>query len=139
MAKQTETDVLRDRAVAAIDAKMQRRDELQAELNKLNQELEQFMGNGSGEAPKRRGRRPGVGKKISQTRADNKETLGDILAKHLKGGGVHTTDQLVEAVQKDGYKSNAKDFKAVVNQMLHKDARFTHASRGEWTLAKAGK
>ena len=65
-------------------------------------------------------------------RPQNDMNLAEALAKTLKGKTMSVTD-VTEAVQKQGYRTSAANFRTIVNQTLIKDKRFKKVSRGQYT------
>ena len=67
-------------------------------------------------------------------RAKNKVGLADALAAFVKGKKKVAIGEAMEGVLAAGYKSNARDFRNVVNNMLLTDKRFKKIGRGEFAL-----
>ena len=79
------------------------------------------------------GGRSGTGR----TRARNESSLQDAIHHILsKSGGPMSVGDIHDKVLSTGYKSNAANFRGIVNQTLIKDKRFTSASRGVYQLKK---
>ena len=66
--------------------------------------------------------------------AKNTIGLADALALFMKGKKKVTVGEAMEGVMAAGYRSNARDFRSVVNNMLLKDKRFRNVARGEFAL-----
>ena len=71
------------------------------------------------------------------TRARNKLSLGETLAKVLSASRPTRVTDAVKAVLKAGYKTKAKgkNFATIVNQALTSDKRFKKVARGQYVLA----
>lgn len=71
--------------------------------------------------------------KTGRVRPQNDVTLPEALAKLLKGRTMGVSE-MTDAVQKSGYKTNADNFRTIVNQALikHKDL-FRKVERGRYT------
>lgn len=128
----------------------QRRDELAAQLNEIDTELEAIGARPSGgAAPKRgpgrppgrpRGRPPGRPRgrppgrpKGSRRRYSNKASLVDALAKTLQSKTMSVSDA-ADQVQKEGYKTTSPNFRTIVNQALLSNPKvFKKVSRGQYT------
>jgi len=97
----------------------------QREVDVLDRQIDRIEG-GLG------GRRGGNG------RARNEKSLNDTIEQVLKGSGkpMKVAD-IVDAVQRAGYRSSSANFRGIVNQMLIKDKRFTASERGMYHLKKA--
>ena len=67
-------------------------------------------------------------------RARNKVGLADALGAFMKGKKKVAIGEAMEGVLASGYKSNARDFRSVVNNMLLTDKRFKKIGRGEFAL-----
>jgi hypothetical protein len=91
------------------------RDKLMRTILKLEQ---QMTGMGGG---------PGSG------RARNKQSLVEVLASVLKGKTLGVPEA-ADAVLATGYRSNAANFRLIVNQTLLKNKRFRKVSRGQYTV-----
>lgn len=71
----------------------------------------------------------------ARTRARNSTTLVEAMSKTLSGKTMGVTE-LAEAVRKNGYQSNAANFRTMVNQALLKHRKlFKKVSRGQYTTA----
>jgi DNA-binding transcriptional MerR regulator len=85
---------------------------------------------GAARVPAGPGKRP-------RTRAHNTRSLADVMQDILtKSGKPMRVTVLADAVKASGYRSNSADFRAIVNQMLIKDKRFTAAERGFYQMKK---
>lgn len=129
-------------------ALMARRTKLAAELAGIDAELDAFepvdtapVKRGPGRPPGRtakRGlpdRKPRKANRGAKTRSENSMTLTDSLQKVLKNKTMGVTEVSV-AVQKAGYKTNAENFRTIVNQTLIKNPKiFKKISRGLYTAA----
>jgi len=119
----------------------------QKKLAKALEAIEEKIATLGGSAPAKRGRKPGrkpgrkSGRKVAgkKTRPKNKLSLGDALAVALKGGKSMAIADAAEKVLKGGYKTNADNFKLIVNQTLLKDKRFRKAGRGKYALKQERK
>ncbi len=70
-----------------------------------------------------------------RVRPQNETTLPEALAKVLKGKTMGVTE-VAAAVQKAGYKTNAENFRTIVNQALIKHrSLFKKVERGQYTAA----
>ncbi len=70
-------------------------------------------------------------------RARNEQSLPAAIQGVLaKAGGPMKVTDIAEAVQAGGYRSNAANFRSLVNQTLIKDARFTSAKRAYYQVKK---
>ncbi|HVU63360.1 MAG TPA: hypothetical protein VHC70_05255 [Phycisphaerales bacterium] len=63
----------------------------------------------------------------------NESSLADTLAAVLDGKTL-SVGQAMDAVQKAGYKTTARNFRVMVNLTLTKDRRFKRVRRGQYTL-----
>jgi hypothetical protein len=79
------------------------------------------------------GRGRGRPRRGGGTRPHNSMTLVEALAKSLKGRTLSVTD-LSRVVQDEGYKTNAENFRTMVNQALTRETgTFKRVSRGKYT------
>lgn len=104
-----------------------RRKTLLAELAEIDAEL--------GEAPRRRGRKPGPKAGSGgggRRRAKNDISLGDALAQAMEVRAVVSPSEAAEYVKKNGYKTTSKNFNMMVSNALAKDPRFKRLSRGQY-------
>jgi hypothetical protein len=116
------------------------RDRLFARIHKIDARIRTLAGGGGGRASGgggrtvvARGRRKNSA--ASRTRASNASGLAPALAKVLKGQTMGVT-QVAAAVRKAGYKTNAANFRTIVNACLIKHkGLFKKVSRGQYTAA----
>ncbi len=132
-----------ERRASQVGGLVRERDALVARLSELEAEIAAFGGaSASSATPKRGPGRPrkaaaaagGGGGKTGRKRPKNDMSLAEALAKLLKNKTMGVTE-ITTAVQKAGYKTNAENFRTIVNQTLIKDARFKKVSRGQYTAA----
>jgi len=70
-------------------------------------------------------------------RARNEKSLVEMIEGVLgKSGKPMGVGDIVDAVQKGGYKSNSANFRGIVNQTLIKEKQFSQAGRGVYQLKK---
>ncbi len=127
------------------------RNELAARVDELDAQigmLRAMQGGGPGKSVsitktgKKRGRPVGSKNKkksasksaSGRSRPKNSMSLADSLAKLLKNKTMGVTE-IAAAVQKAGYKTNAENFRTIVNQTLIREDRFKKVSRGQYTAA----
>ena len=122
------------RRQSALPRLQKKRRKLAAVLEKVDGAIAELGGTVAKRAPARRGRRPRRVKRVK-----NAQPLGVLLAKVLQGAKSMKIGEMVEAVQRLGYKSKAKNFRLIVNQVLVKDKRFRSVRRGRYALSKAAK
>lgn len=109
----------RNRAVSQL---VKRREKLVAKLAAVDEQIRQAGG------------ALGAGGGI-RVRPKNDMSLADALAKVLKGKTMGVTE-VAEAVLKEGYRSNAANFRTIVNQTLIKNkSMFKKVGRGQYTAA----
>jgi chorismate mutase len=126
------------RLIADLRQEIERRQKqlpkLIAQRDALSREITELQSLAAPEA--RRAAKPEAAPKKTRRRpqARNKVSLADALAGFLKGKAKVTISEASEGVMAGGYKSNARDFRGVVNNMLLKDKRFKKVGRGEFTL-----
>jgi len=106
---------------------IERRKDLQDQISNLDREI-QAVGGGAGAAPKAKvGLKVGVKKKVRRRRPKNQAALPTVvretLAAHKDG---LTTSDLEAAVLATGYKTNSKNFRAMIYQCLGKDKNIVH-------------
>ncbi len=138
-----------ERRHSRVGAIQSRRAQLAAALASLDAELNAFgepvvVKRGPGRPPGsknkkkrgktgRRGRRSNRG--AAATRAQNTMTLTEALQGVLRGKTMGVTE-VSKAVQKAGYKTNAANFRTIVNQTLIKNSKmFRKVDRGLYTAA----
>ena len=125
-------------SIADLRQEIERRQKLLPKLiaqrDALNREITELRGIATPEA--RKAAKPVAAPKKTRRRhrAKNKVGLADALAGFLKGKAKVTIGVAMEGVLAAGYKSNARDFRSVVNNTLLKDKRFKKVGRGEFTL-----
>jgi hypothetical protein len=110
-----------------------RRARLMAKLDRMDAQIRDMSGMmGNGGPGRGRGR---VGAIPGRRRAQNKTNLAEALAAVLKGKTMSVTE-VAAAVQKAGYKTNAANFRVIVNQNLIKHRNlFKKVERGMYTAA----
>ncbi len=123
--------------IAALQKEIARRQKLLPKLiaqrDALNRQIAAIQGLESADAgeeatpktPRKARRRQQAGNKIG---------LADMLAACLKGKGKVTIPEAIAGVLAAGYKSKAKTFRSMVNNMLLSDKRFKRVGRGEFAL-----
>ena len=125
-------------SIADLRQEIERRQKLLPKLiaqrDALSREITELQGLAAPEA--RKPARPAAAPKKTRRRhrAKNKVSLADALALFMKGKKKVAIGEAMEGVVAAGYKSNARDFRGVVNNMLLTDKRFKKVSRGEFTL-----
>lgn len=126
-------------------------DELQAELSRRGRSLSklqkqhakamqkveaierQIIAAGGGIGGARRIRFGGPGVNLGRKRPKNDMNLVEALQKTLKGKTMGVTE-VTEAVQKNGYKTSAANFRTIVNQTLIKHPKtFKKIARGQYS------
>ncbi len=117
----------RKREVKLLQAKRQK---MSAALAKLDARIARLEGSVAvpsavGRLAQSGGRRP---------RAKNARTLADVLAGVLQADKAMTIAEIVDGAKKAGYKSNAANFRLIVNQTLLKDKRFKKTGFGLYKL-----
>ena len=105
-----------------------------AQRDALNWEIAELQGLATPEARKAAKPEAAPRKTGRRQQAKNKVGLADALANVLKGKAKVAISEAMEGVLSAGYKSNARNFRSVVNHMLLKDKRFKSVARGEFTL-----
>lgn len=122
-----------------------RRAELESELQAIDAELGAIAGatapvrrtpgrtNASASRAKnRRQARKPARSRTARKRPRNEMSLEDALAKLLKGKTMGVAE-MVDAVQKAGYKTNSPNFRVIVNATLLKSPKFKRVARGQYT------
>lgn len=123
------------RRQSALPRLQKKRARLLSALKKVEEAITEL---GGAVAPRTtKGRRPRPTRKMQRVR--NKMSLGDALARVLQDAKSMKIADLVAGVKRLGYKSKAKDFRLIVNQVLVKDKRFRSVRRGRYALSKAGR
>ena len=105
-----------------------------AQRDALSREITELQGLAAPEAGKAAKTEAVPKKTRRRRRAKNKVGLADALAGFLKGKKKVAIGEAMEGVLAAGYKSNARDFRSVVNNMLLTDKRFKKIGRGEFAL-----
>ncbi|QDT18048.1 hypothetical protein [Alienimonas californiensis] len=143
----------------ALSGLLEKREELEAELKQLNDQIASGGTPKSGsagkaakaakassaasEAPtKRRGRPPGSKNKpkaaaakssaAGRKRPKNDKPLPAVLAEVLEGKSGMQLDDIHDAVVATGYKTSSKNFKNVIYQNLYNKDEFTKSGDGAW-------
>ena len=116
-----------------------KRDKLRLELSSLDEQIRGLAGDevAGEEAPRRRGRPKGsLNKGRRGPRAKNKQSLkGFVREELLKAKKGLTIDELITAVEANGYKSKAGKFKNVMYQCLFHGEEFQRdAESKRWVL-----
>lgn len=110
---------------------------LQKQHSKAMQKVEaierSIIANGGAIGGQRRLRFGGPGVNLGRKRPKNDMNLVEALTKTLKGKTMGVTD-LAAAVQKNGYKTSAVNFRTIVNQTLIKHPKtFKKIARGQYS------
>lgn len=137
MAKRTLSKVPTDQLQHELNRRMRsvsklvtKRDKLASELNNIEAEIAKFQGNVDAVA-----RINGNGLRVRgvrQPRPKNTITLLQAIEKVLKGKTLSVTE-ITDAVQVAGYKTNAENFRTIVNQTLIKNEKqFKKVARGQY-------
>lgn len=105
-----------------------------AQRDTLNREIAELQGLASSEGRQAAKPESAPKKTRRRRRAKNKVGLADALATFMKGKKKVAIGEAMEGVLAAGYKSNALDFRSVVNNMLLTDKRFKKIGRGEFAL-----
>ena len=137
-----ETEMPRSRlsamTIADLRQEIERRQKLLPKLiaqrDALNREIAELQGLATPEA--RKAGKPEAAPKRPRRRhrAKNKVGLADALAVFMKGKKKVAIGEAMEGVLAAGYKSNARNFRSVVNNMLLTDKRFKKVGRGVFAL-----
>jgi len=106
---------------------------LTVQRDELNRQIAELQGLAAAETGKEAAPKA-LRKARRRRRAPNKIGLADTLAACLKGKAKVTIAEAIAGVLAAGYKSEASDFRSVVNNMLLADKRFKRVGRGEFTL-----
>lgn len=132
-----------ERRSSQVDELVAEREQLLARVAELDAEISASGGPGRRGRPRKTSGRKAVhaGKAPAKSRSStgrkrpkNDMSLAEALAKLLKNKTMGVTE-ITSAVQKAGYKTNAENFRTIVNQTLIKDDRFKKVSRGQYTAA----
>jgi hypothetical protein len=134
-----------ERREADLAELIDRREELHAELNSVENDIAALGGSPTRRGPGRPrgtgrrgpGRPAGVRKKTTRRstgkRPRNKTNLVDALKGVLAGTTMSVTD-VAEAVQKAGYRTSSDNFRTIVNQTLLANPKaFKKVARGQYT------
>lgn len=79
----------------------------------------------------------GVGARSASGRAQNPQSLVATMESILREAGKPlAVGDILQKVHAAGYRSNSANFRALINQTLIKDKRFTAADRGVYQLKK---
>jgi len=105
-----------------------------AQRDALSREITELQGLAAPETRKAAKPEAAPKKARGRRRAKNKVGLADALALFMKGKKKVAIGEAMEGVLAAGYKSNARDFRSVVNNMLLTDKRFKKIGRGVFTL-----
>jgi hypothetical protein len=123
-------------AVSILQQEIQRRQKmlpkLIAQRDALNREIAELQGMAGPDA--RKAAKPKAPKKTRRRLAKNKISLADTLAQVMKGKAKVMVADAMAGVLAAGYKSNARSFRSVVNNMLLTNKRFKNVGRGEFCL-----
>ncbi|MCC6910298.1 MAG: hypothetical protein IT430_20380 [Phycisphaerales bacterium] len=129
-----------DRRASQLGQVESRRRQLESELAHIDAEIAALGGTAasipsSGARPRGRVARRGVGRsKAARTRSMNKTTLTAALQDALKGKVLSVGDA-AEAVLRSGYKTNAANFRTMVNlTLLKRKDLFKKQGRGRYTV-----
>lgn len=130
-----ELEELRSRRLKEITALEKQRDQLKRRIDGINERLASLRGRRRGRPP---AHSPAAGtKRRRQRRAKNAQPLREVLVAALeKAGKPLTAGELLEAVNKSGYKSRSKNLRAVIYQAIHKAAEIVPAKNGGGYLLK---
>ena len=100
------------------------RTDLQRKLNSLDREIGKIEGLGGG-------------RRAANGRVRNARSLNDTIEHVLKSSGKPMgVGDIADAVLSTGYRTNAANFRGIVNQGLIKDKRFASTDRGVYQLKK---
>jgi len=108
-----------------LDRLRKQRTDLQRKLDAVDRDINKIAGAGGG--------RRGIGNGRVRNPMSLHATIEHVLG---KSGKPMRVGDIAEAVQASGYRSNAANFRGIVNQTLIKDKRFTAADRGVYQLKK---
>jgi septal ring factor EnvC (AmiA/AmiB activator) len=111
---------------AELNSLQKERKQIQTKLDTIDRRIAEMSGE------KYSGSRGGAG-----SRPRNEMSLVAALEAVLGGAKEPMAiNDIVEGVQGNGYRSSSPNFRAIVNQTLIKDKRFTAASRGMYQMKK---
>lgn len=132
-----------ERRKSSLGSLQKKRARLAAELAGLDAELAAFgmsagvvmVTRGPGRPPGSKNKKKGRKGRAALTRSQNTRTLTESLLSALKGKTMGVTE-VSNAVQKAGYKTNAANFRTIVNQTLLRNRKlFKKVDRGQYTAA----
>lgn len=134
------TDLQRElaRRERQVDSLLGKRERLQAQIDEIDSELGALsVAAGGGTSAGRgrgRGRKKGAHKKrTTRKRPKNDMNLVEALQKTLKNKELGVQD-IVDAVQKQGYKTSSPNFRTIVNQtLINNKKQFKRVARGIYT------
>ncbi len=128
-----------DRRAELLEEMQARRAEIETELKQIDADLRALGETAPSKAPGSRHRRAGGHPRsrgrsaAARTRSSNTRTLAEALQQALKGRTLGI-GEVIEAVQKAGYKSNARSFRTMVNlTLLKRKDLFKKMGRGQYT------
>lgn len=129
-----------DRRLSQVDELVAERESLLARLEELDSQIAAAGGPAgpgrprkvSGRRTRSAGRARGTG--VGRKRPKNSMSLAEAMQKLLRNKTMSVTE-IASAVQKAGYRTNAENFRTIVNQTLIKDDRFKKVARGQYTAA----
>jgi chorismate mutase len=125
-------------SIDALRQEIERRQKLLPKLiaqrDALSREIAELQGSAAPKARKATKAEAAPRKTRRRRQAKNKVGLADSLAGFLKGKAKVTVGKAMEGVLSAGYKSNARNFRKVVNKTLLDDKRFKNVGRGVFTL-----
>jgi predicted RNase H-like nuclease len=135
------TDLQRElaRRERQVDSLLGKRERLQAQIDDIDSELSALSVSAGGGTSARgtgrgRSRKKGVHKKrTTRKRPKNDMNLVEALQKTLKNKELGVQD-IVDAVQKQGYKTSSPNFRTIVNQtLIINKKQFKRVARGIYT------
>ena len=107
-------DKLMQERQAKLETLLQRREELEAEVERLDGEIQDFLTPGGRRIP---------GRKRPHNAASLRTVLLGILAKNRKGLSL---EDLAQKISETGYKSQSNNFKNIVYQCVYKTKNVVH-------------
>lgn len=123
-----ELDDLRSRRMKEIAALEKEREKLKGKIDGINERLASLRGQRRGRPP---ARAAATTTRRRRRRAKNAQSLREVLVAALeKAGKPLSTSELVQAVNKAGYKSRSKNLRAVIYQAIHKAGEIVAAKNG---------
>jgi hypothetical protein len=124
-----ELDDLRSRRLKEIAALEKQRAKLKERIDAINARLASLRGRRRGRPPARSAAAGTTGRR--RRRAKNVQPLRDVLVAALeKAAKPLSTNELLEAVKRSGYKSRSKNLRAVIYQAIHKADEIVPAKNG---------